>query len=271
MRHSLLKHPQFYVTAPQDCPYLEGKLERKLFTTLYEEGGVALNASLSHQGFRRSQNVIYRPSCSDCNACQSARVKVQEFLPSRSQKRVNKKNNHLVRNLKTPWARESHYALFNRYLNSRHADGGMAGMDESEFSAMIEETPVNTRLVEYSIYKEGRSIPVAVCLSDLLEDGLSMVYSFFEPEMAKNSIGTYMILDHIRLAREAGLPYVYLGYWVQGSQKMDYKSKFQPLETYRNGGWKALDFGEQNPDEHPLDSQPISRQVAAIHLPLIND
>ncbi len=269
MRHTLLKHPQFYVTAPQPCPYLEGKQERKLFTTLYEEGGVALNNSLSHQGFRRSQNVIYRPSCSDCTACQSARVKARDFTPSRSQKRVLKRNAHLTRSLKTPWARESHYQLFDRYLHSRHADGGMAGMDEAEFSAMIEETPVNTRLVEYSIYQNGESIPVAVCLSDMLEDGLSMVYSFFEPDLAKDSIGTYMILDHIRLAQESGLPYVYLGYWVQGSPKMDYKSKYQPLETFREGGWQALDLEAALPS-HPLDSQPISRQVAAIHLPLIN-
>jgi len=271
MRHSLLKHPQFYVTAPQPCPYLEDKLERKLFTTLYEDGGVELNNSLSHQGFRRSQNVIYRPSCSECSACQSARVRVNDFCPSRSQKRVLKRNSQLVRSLKTPWARESHYQLFNRYLHSRHADGGMAGMDEDEFRAMVEETPVNTRLVEYSIYKDGKSVPVAVCLSDLFEDGLSMVYSFFEPELAKESIGTYMILDHIRIAQESGLPYVYLGYWVQGSPKMDYKSKFQPLETFTEGGWKTLELELENGPKHPLDSQPISRQVAAIHLPQIEE
>jgi arginine-tRNA-protein transferase len=148
--------------------------------------------------------------------------------------------------------------------------GGMAGMDENEFRAMIEETPVNTRLVEYSICHEGAHIPVAVCLTDLLEDGLSMVYSFFDPGLAKDSIGTYMILDHIRLARESGLPYVYLGYWVQNSPKMDYKSKFQPLETYREGAWQALDPSAPL-SSHPLDSQPISRQVAAIHLPQISD
>ena len=271
MRHTLLKHPQFYVTAPQPCPYLEGRLERKLFTTLYEEGGVALNNSLSHQGFRRSQNVIYRPSCSDCTSCQSVRVRVQDFSPSRSQKRVIKKNSHLVRTLKTPWARESHYQLFDRYLHSRHADGGMAGMDEVEFSAMIEETPVNTRLVEYSVFENGESIPVAVCLSDLLEDGLSMVYSFFEPEMANNSIGTYMILDHIRLAQESGLPFVYLGYWVQGSPKMDYKSKFQPLESFHEGKWNLLEFDSTTSSTHPLENQSISRQVAAIHLPQSED
>ncbi len=271
MRHSLLKHPQFYVTAPQPCPYLPDMLERKLFTTLYEEDGVALNDSLSTQGFRRSQNVIYRPSCPDCTACESARVKLREFTPSRSQKRVMKRNANLTRSLKTPWARESHFQLFNRYLNSRHSGGGMAGMDEAEFSAMIEETPVNTRLVEYSSYRDGKSEVVAVCLSDVLEDGLSMVYSFFEPDLTKDSIGTYMILDHIRMAQEAGLPYIYLGYWVQGSPKMDYKANFQPLETYRDGSWKPLDRENPGSQPHPLDSQPISRQVAAIHLPQIND
>ena len=271
MRHSLIKNPQFYVTAPQPCPYLDGKMERKLFTTLYEEGGVVLNNSLSHQGFRRSQNVIYRPSCAQCSACQSARVKVAEFTTSRSQKRVIKRNNHLIRALKTPWARESHYQLFDRYLHSRHADGGMAGMDEAEFSAMVEETPVNTRLVEYSVFRDGEKVPVAVCLSDLLDDGLSMVYSFFEPELAKDSIGTYMILDHIQLAKESGLPYVYLGYWVQGSPKMGYKSKFQPLETFRAGNWQPLQTGASTDERGVLDSQPISRQVAAIHLPQLRD
>jgi len=180
---------------------------------------------------------------------------------------VQKRNAHLTRCLKTPWARESHYQLFSRYLDSRHADGGMAGMDEGEFSAMIEETPVNTRLVEYSIYREGKSVPVAVCLSDLLQDGLSMVYSFFDPDFTKDSIGTYMILDHIRLAQESGLSYVYLGYWVQGSPKMDYKSKFMPLETYRTGGWKLLDPTHRDPPSTLLERQPVSRQVAAIHLP----
>lgn len=260
MRHTLPVSPQFYVTAPQPCPYLADREERKLFTTLDIDSAPELNNALSHQGFRRSQNVIYRPSCSSCSACQSARVMVKGFAPSKSQKRVLRRNNNLVRTIKRPWATEEHYALFSAYLNSRHADGGMAGMEIEEFAAMIEESPVNTQLIQYTLDDEL----VAVCLTDSLSDGLSMVYSFFKPELARNSIGTYMILDHIRIAKQVGMPYVYLGYWVQNSPKMDYKAKFMPLETFQSDGWKPVDFAGSNND---LPNEPIPEQVAAIHLP----
>ncbi len=264
MRHTLPTAPQFYVTAPQSCPYLDNRVERKLFTTLVPETAQALNNTLSQQGFRRSQNVIYRPTCSQCNGCRSARVVAAEFAPSRSQRRVLKRNKGLKRVIKSPMATEEQFALFSSYLNSRHADGGMAGMDEFEFAAMIEETPVDTRVLEYRL--DGDL--VAVCLTDLLSDGVSMVYSFFRPDLYSQSIGTYMILDHINLAKEAGLAYVYLGYWVAGSPKMDYKSRFTPLETFVNGGWSRLEPESmaQHPD-HPLNSDTVARQVAAIHLP----
>ncbi len=260
MRHTLPVSPQFYVTAPQPCPYLPDREERKLFTTLDGYAALELNDALSHQGFRRSQNVIYRPSCASCNACQSARVKVAGFLPSKSQKRVLRRNADLVRNIKRPWATEAHYDLFSAYLESRHADGGMAGMEVEEFAAMIEESPVNSQLVEYTLEDEL----VAVCLTDSLSDGLSMVYSFFKPELARNSIGTYIILDHIRISQKVGMPFVYLGYWVQNSPKMDYKSKFQPLETFQAGQWKPIDF---NSSSEIMPNDPITEQVAAIHLP----
>ncbi|MCF6304908.1 MAG: arginyltransferase [Rhodobacteraceae bacterium] len=260
MRHTLPVSPQFYVTAPQPCPYLPDREERKLFTTLDGYAALELNDALSHQGFRRSQNVIYRPSCSSCSACQSARVKVAGFSPSKSQKRVLRRNAKLVRNIKRPWATEAHYDLFSTYLESRHAEGGMAGMEVEEFAAMIEESPVNSQLVEYTLEDEL----VAVCLTDSLSDGLSMVYSFFKPELARNSIGTYIILDHIRIAQELNMPFVYLGYWVQNSPKMDYKSKFQPLETFQAGQWKPIDFNSSN---EIMPNDPIPEQVAAIHLP----
>jgi len=223
MRHSLPLAPQFYVTAPQPCPYLEGRM---------------LNDSLSQQGFRRSQNVLYRPSCADCSACLSARIAIDRFTPSRSQKRTIKRNAALHRKATSPWATEEQYDLFRTYLDSRHADGGMADMDVFEFAAMIEETPIRSRVVEYSDGPQGDL--KAVSLTDVLADGLSMVYSFYDPDLAKSSLGTYMILDHIEIAREAGLPYVYLGYWVPGSQKMGYKSKFAGLEIYLGGKWTPL-------------------------------
>jgi len=270
MRHSLPLATQFYVTTNQPCPYLDGKLERKLFAGLQGEHANALNNALSKQGFRRSQNVLYRPSCTDCNACMSARIRVADFKPTKSQKRVLRKNAHLLRDAAAPWATEHQYELFSRYLNARHADGGMADMDMFEFSAMIEETPVRSRIVEYStahaLYE--RTELTAVCLTDLLDDGLSLVYSFFDPEMQKNSLGTYMILDHIQIAKDAGLPYIYLGYWVPQSPKMGYKAGFSGLEVFSKGQWRAVDDPKKfKPDDSSIGSAPIPEQVAAIRLP----
>lgn len=271
MRHTLPIAPQFYVTAPQPCPYLDGRMERKLFTALQGDSAGRLNDTLSKQGFRRSQNVLYRPSCADCKACMSARIRVADFVLSKSQKRVLKRNAHLKSDPTSPWATEEQYALFRRYLDSRHADGGMADMDIFEFAAMIEETPIKSRVVEYSTPPEGKETRrhlTAVCLTDVLDDGLSMVYSFYEPGHEKNSLGTYIILDHIAIAQAAGLPYVYLGYWVPGSPKMDYKSKFSALEIYKDGRWEDIvDPAKHSTEIHPLSVDPIAEQVAQIDLP----
>ncbi|MBQ2263436.1 MAG: arginyltransferase [Loktanella sp.] len=264
MRHTLPIAPQFYVTAPQPCPYLDGRMERKLFTALQGETATKLNDSLSKQGFRRSQNVLYRPSCAECSACMSARINVANFAPTRSQRRVQTRASHLTRRATAPWATEEQYDLFRTYLDSRHATGGMADMDMFEFAAMVEETPIRTRLIEYSDCGELQ----AVCLTDILDDGLSMVYSFFDPAQEKLSLGTYIILDHIRIARELGLPYVYLGYWVPGSPKMGYKAKFKGLEVFRNGHWSALTTADSfDTAVHPLSTEPIAEQVAKIALP----
>lgn len=266
MRHTLPIAPQFYVTAPQPCPYLEGRMERKLFTALQGENADKLNDSLSQQGFRRSQNVLYRPSCAECSACLSARIDVAKFTASRSQKRTNRRNSDIERRATSPWASEEQYELFRTYLDSRHADGGMADMDVFEFAAMIEETPIRSRVVEY--LDTSKKSLIGVSLTDVLSDGLSMVYSFYAPDMHKRSLGTYMILDHIEIAREASLPYVYLGYWVPGSQKMGYKSKFSGLEVYAGGSWQAMNPDKEfTADMHPLSNDPIAEQVANIHLP----
>ncbi len=266
MRHSLPIAPQFYVTAPQPCPYLNGRMERKLFTALQGDGVEQLNNSLSLQGFRRSQNVLYRPSCSDCSACMSARINVAKFKPSRSQKRTLKRNSHLIRRATSPWATEDQFDLFRRYLDGRHADGGMADMDVFEYAAMIEETPVRSRVIEY--LNEKTNALTAVSLTDVLEDGLSMVYSFYEPSLMSDSLGTFMILDHVDIARDAGLPYIYLGYWVPGSEKMGYKAKFSGLEIYNQGEWRPLDNPEDiKATDQPYTRDPISEQVANIQLP----
>lgn len=270
MRHSLPQSHQFYVTAPQPCPYLAGKVERKLFTALQGEGAAHLNDVLSHQGFRRSQNVLYRPSCAGCSACLSARIVVADFQPSRNQRRVIARNAHLERTSSSPWATETQFALFRRYLDARHATGGMADMDSHEFAAMIEETPVRSRVVEYHARAgAGRARELAaVCLTDVLSDGVSMVYSFFDHDRAADSLGAFIILDHIAIAREAGLPYVYLGYWVPGSPKMDYKARYRPLEIFHDGRWVELgkaDLGRLV--RSPAERSAIGEQVSAIELP----
>ena len=264
MRHTLPIAPQFYVTAPQPCPYLDGRMERKLFTALQGDTATKLNDSLSKQGFRRSQNVLYRPSCAECAACMSARIDVAKFSPSRGQRRVIKRAAHLHRRATSPWATEEQYALFRKYLDHRHATGGMADMDMFEFAAMVEETPIRSRLIEY----DDNKLLAAVCLTDILDDGLSMVYSFFDPDLSRLSLGTYIILDHIAIARDLGLPYVYLGYWVPGSPKMGYKANFSGLEVYRNGAWSVLERSDAyDADIHPLSTDPIAEQVARIDLP----
>lgn len=266
MRHTLPIAPQFYVTAPQPCPYLEGRMERKLFTALQGENAERLNNALSQQGFRRSQNVLYRPSCSDCSACLSARIDISAFKPSKSQKRSWKRNLRLNRRATSPWATEDQYALFRRYLDARHAEGGMADMDVFEFAAMIEETPIRSRVVEFTDADTGDL--VAVSLTDVLEDGLSMVYSFYDPDRASDGLGTYMILDHIEIARENKLPYVYLGYWVPGSPKMGYKARFSGLQVYLGGEWHPMkDANAYDSELHPLSTDPIAEQVANIQLP----
>ena len=246
-------------------------MERKLFTALQGEHAQRLNDTLSKQGFRRSQNVLYRPSCAECSACLSARIRVADFVPSRSQRRVRSRTDELKRNATSPWATEDQFALFRRYLDDRHAEGGMADMDIFEFAAMIEETPIRSRVIEYtrpsSPGERGRPL-AAVCLTDVFDDGLSMVYSFYDPDLSDLSLGTHIILDHIDIAREAGLPYVYLGYWVPGSRKMGYKAGFSALEIYKGGRWQDIgDQADHTAELHPLSVDPIAEQVARISLP----
>jgi arginine-tRNA-protein transferase len=266
-----MRHTLPIGTAPQPCPYLDDRFERKLFTALQGEHAQKLNDALSKQGFRRSQNVLYRPSCAECSACLSARIKVADFVPSRTQKRVLKGASDLKRNATSPWATEDQFALFRRYLDARHADGGMADMDVFEFAAMIEETPITSRVIEYSRPagpgEHGRPL-ACVSLTDVFEDGLSMVYSFYDPSLQDLSLGTFAILDHIEIAREAGLPYVYLGYWVPGSRKMGYKANFSGLEIYKGGQWVGVgDPADHSAALHPLSVEPIAEQVAHIALP----
>ncbi len=231
--------PQFFLTPGGACPYLPGRVERKVFARLTGSLAQQLNEALTHSGFRRSQMIAYRPACEGCTACVSVRIVVNEFAPSRGQRRIAKRNLDLVRQQVNPEATREQFALLRAYLDSRHAGGGMSDMGLFDYVAMVEETPVNTHMVEYRRESNpgGHATLMACALTDVLRDGLSMVYSFYHPGEIWRSLGTHMILDHVEEARRRGLPYVYLGYWIRGSNKMDYKARFKPLEALRSEGW----------------------------------
>lgn len=240
--------PQFYLTAPSPCPYLPGREERKVFTHLVGDRASVLNDVLTQGGFRRSQSIAYRPACEGCKACVSVRICVDDFKESRSFRRIVADNADLIGQLKPATPTSEQYGLFRSYVGARHGTGGMADMSVLDYAMMVEDTHVHTRLVEYR--KRGpdtRIIPraagdlMAVALTDILSDGLSMVYSFYNPLATARSLGTFLILDHVARARQMGLPYVYLGYWVQGSRKMDYKRRFLPQERLSPHGWERVD------------------------------
>jgi arginine-tRNA-protein transferase len=238
-----IRRTKFYLTSAQPCPYLPGRKERKVFANLAVDGAVDLNDSLTRSGFRRSQTIAYRPACRGCHACRSVRVDVAKFAWSRRCRRVLSRNADIERQPSEARATREQYRLLKRYLNHRHPGGGMNDMDLRDFAGMVDTSPVRTLLLEYRMAApqgndEG---PLeAAALTDVLRDGLSMVYSFFRPEREGLSTGAFMILDHVRLAQELDLPYVYLGYWIKGSRKMAYKADFQPLEVFDGECWRPL-------------------------------
>jgi arginine-tRNA-protein transferase len=199
---------------------------------------------LLRNGFRRSQSIAYTPHCEACNACVSVRVLVDQFRPGRSMRRTIERNCDLVARRMTCVPTGEQYRLFRRYIDARHPEGGMADMSAGEYAAMVADAPVDSSITEYRLRPDGAaaadylSWPLkAVALCDRLSDGISLVYSFFEPTVTGHSLGTFMILDQIAEARRQGLPYAYLGYWIRGSQKMSYKSRFRPQEQLTRAGW----------------------------------
>lgn len=237
------RFPRFFVTSPAPCPYLPGREERKVFTELTGPNASDLNDALGRIGFRRSQSVAYRPSCAGCTACISVRVVARDFDANATQRKLLRRNADMEVTACRPWATAEQYQLLRTYLSRRHPDGGMAGMDEQDYADMIEHSPVNSVIVEYrepaENGRQGRLI--GACLTDRHADGLSMIYSFFDAEAgARPGLGNLIVLDHITRARDAGLPYVYLGYWVKGSQRMAYKTRYRPLEMLGPRGWAVM-------------------------------
>jgi len=220
-----------------------------VFTELKGPHAEQLNEALGRIGFRRSQTVAYRPSCIDCQACVSVRVVTEEFQPSGTQKRILKRNSDLVATECRPWATGEQFELLQKYLGARHPGGGMANMEESDFADMVEHTPVSSYVIEYREPSVG-SRPgrlVGACLTDTQGDGLSMIYSFYDPDHeARSGLGNFIILDHIRRAAARGLPYVYLGYWVDGSARMQYKVRYRPMERLTREGWVRISPAEQD-------------------------
>lgn len=219
-----------------------------MFTELKGPNSDELNDALGRIGFRRSQTVAYRPSCVECTACVSVRVVADVFQPSSTQKRIWKRNRDLVVNVCRPWSTPEQFELLQRYLAVRHPGGGMATMDEIDFADMVEHSPVKSYVIEYREPTDDGSVGrlVGACLADEQGDGLSMIYSFYDPQHeTRSGLGTFIILDHIQRAARVGLPYVYLGYWVEGSERMQYKVRFRPMEKLGRDGWERFEPAEQ--------------------------
>ena len=242
------RFPRFFVTSPSPCPYLPGKQERKIFTELNGAHAAELNDALGRIGFRRSQSVAYRPSCAGCTACVSVRVVANQFQPNATQRKLLRRHGDLEITACRPWATEEQYALLHAYLASRHPGGGMTAMDESDYADMVEQSPVSSYVVEYRepTVNGQRGRLVGACITDQQADGLSMIYSFFLADDAKRpGLGNFIIMDHILRARAARLPYVYLGYWVKGSERMAYKTRYRPIEMLGPNGWAAYDDADE--------------------------
>ena len=243
MLHRPPRRPQFfYTTAPLPCPYLPGRTERKIVTELSGTEAEALHERLSRAGFRRSHNIAYAPVCPGCQACVPIRVVSEEFTPDRTQRRILRANADLTISEMPARATAEQFSLFQRYQKNRHADGDMAAMGYYDYRAMIEDTPITTGILEF---RDEQDRLLGACLTDWLADGLSAVYSFFDTDEDKRSLGTFAVLWLIGRARSLGLPYVYLGYWVPESRKMAYKARFRPSEILISGAWHRLGDGAE--------------------------
>lgn len=232
------RRPQFfYTTAPLPCPYVAGRTERKVVTEITGADAEDLHDRLSRAGFRRSHNIAYAPVCPGCNACVPIRIPVARFQPNRAQRKCMNAN-ALAEGFEVPaHATTEQYALFQRYQLARHGEGDMAGMTFYDYRAMVEDTPIETFVAEF---RDADDRLIGACLTDRLGDGLSAVYSFFDPDLERRSLGTFSVLWLIERARMLGLPYVYLGYWVSDSRKMAYKARFKPSEILAGGVWREL-------------------------------
>lgn len=238
MDHVSLKRPHFFFsTATLPCPYVPGRLERKIVTELSGQDARPLHESLSRAGFRRSHSIAYTPACPGCKACIPVRIMVNDFEMGRSMRRIWNRNADLGGKIIPPRATLEQYRLFSRYQDCRHDGGDMALMGLYDYRSMVEDSPIDTFLLEL---RDKNQALRAAALIDRVEDGLSAVYSYYDPNLLRQSPGYFVILWLVEEARRQNLPYVYLGYWIAESAKMSYKTRFCPLEAFGPGGWKKL-------------------------------
>ena len=237
MNETLRKPDRFFFgTRKLPCPYLDKRTERKIVTDLSGPNSADLYVRLSRAGFRRSHGLAYRPACPSCSSCVPVRINVVRFKDTKSFRRIRRANVDLITENISAFATAEQYRLFSRYQHRRHNGGDMSSMSYEEYRVLIEDTPVQTRLIEF---RNGENKLVAVMLADQMIDSLSAVYSFFDPDPSDRSHGTYMILWLVEHARELGLEYVYLGYLIEDTPKMSYKQRFRPLERLGPDGWAA--------------------------------
>ncbi len=227
---------QFFATVAVPCPYLPMRSEQKLVIELRGPNQAELHTELSRAGFRRSHHLAYRPACRGCQACVPVRINAADFMPTRSLRRTWRAFEHLEAEFHRPTATPEHFELFRRYVLARHGDSEMALMEHSDFASMLQDSPVDTAVMSLRD-KDGTLI--GACLCDRLGDGISAVYSYFEPG-AKGSVGSHIIMRLVEAVRAEAKPYVYLGYWIDGSQTMAYKRRFPGIEALIGGQWQAL-------------------------------
>jgi arginyl-tRNA--protein-N-Asp/Glu arginylyltransferase len=241
-RALLLRRRQFFAASPVACPYVPGRAERKLIVDLAGSGGALVYDDLSRAGFRRSHRFAYRPVCRGCASCVPVRIAIERFAHTRSTRRVRNTNQDLYAQFVGARATAEQFRLFTAYQGSRHCDSDMALMRYGDYRAMVEDTPVRTAIAEF---RDGRGVLVAATLIDLLDDGISAVYSFFDPHQPKRSLGIWSVLWLVEECRRRSHPFIYLGYWIAESPKMAYKERFPALERLGAGGW--IEFERPSP------------------------
>lgn len=232
-----------FAGTPHDCPYLAGRHSVLHYVDPNTSVSPALFGALLKQGFRRSGNFVYRPGCPQCNRCVSLRIPAATFAPDRSQRRTARRNADITVDAGPASLTDAHFTLYRRYVNTRHGDGSMANPGRASTREFLTAAWCETLFLDLRL--AGRLVATAV--TDVLPDGLSAVYTFFDPDLAKRGLGTYALLSQVAHATQLGLRHLYLGYWVPGSRKMEYKERFRPLELYLDGRWKKYGYGATLP------------------------